>query len=201
MPSPATIYDNSESMKEARARYYQTVGFSDYGDVSDIWVRYKFGRWILIAFPNFDHRRYGILRHDLHHIINDLDTSILGEGLLAGWEIGSGFGHCWLARCVEPQALWWGLWHDAKKTYEYFLAGRQSKNLYLAKSLDEYLELSVGEARAALRNKHAHSKISDILLFAFYALFGGLMFAIFLPIYLFFIFWGFAFGLNKRLPN
>lgn len=198
------IYDDNESMKAARARYYQAAGFSDYGDVADKWVKYKLGRWILIAFPNFNHRRQGIFRHDLHHIINNLETSIVGEGLLAGWEIGSGFGPFLLARCVEPQALWWGLWHDPKRTYQFYLVGRQMRNLYLEKSLDPFLDGSVGEVREALRKTTRKSVISQILdpmIFLIYALLGGLMFAVFLPVYVFFIFWGFAIGQSKRLQK
>jgi hypothetical protein len=184
----AMLYPDSETLQAALAKYFKLNGLPSDGGVTDKWARYKIGPFQLVAFPNFQHRVRAIARHDLHHIINNLDTSALGEGLIAAWELGSGCGPYWISWCMEPQALWWGILLAPKKTFALYLLGRHSQNLFHC-SYDEALRLnSVGELRASLlpADSQFHPTLTDFLVFVAVASMGLVLIALFIPTVFFF---------------
>lgn len=188
------LYEDSEPLSTALTRYYSMNGLPADGGITDKWSRYKIGGFELIAFPNFPHRVRAILRHDVHHILNNLDTSSLGEGLIAAWELGSGCGRYWISWCMEPQALWWGLLYAPKKTFQYFANGRQSKNFFNETFPLTSSEVTVGELRKQLLPENfAASSLRDLPTFVLCAGLGVIMIAVFIPIFIFFTLWGLLF--------
>ena len=204
MSGSSCIYSDGEIVSTSRANYFAANGISLDGGILDKWARYKIGPFTLIGFPNFQHRLQAILRHDLHHIVLNLDTSSLGEGLIAAWELGSGCGQYWISWCMEPQALWWGILMAPRKTFALFILGRSSRNFFHETVPANFLDLPVGELRKKLLPENQNSlrtKFADVLLFAAISVLGIFMILAFIPIFFFFTIVGGISEAVKRSPN
>lgn len=187
------LYSNADKVSEARSSYFSSNGIPLDGGIHDKWARYKIGPLTLIGFPNFRHRMEAILRHDLHHIVLNLDTSSLGEGLIAAWELGSGCGRYWISWCMEPQALWWGILMAPRKTFALFILGRRSRNYFHETVPENFLVQTVGDLRKHLlpeKKNSLRANFGDVLLFAAMAILGTLMIGLFIPIFFFFTVFG-----------
>lgn len=191
------IYESNELVQTARLKYFAANGIPSDGGVEDKWARYKIGQISLIGFPNFQHRMNAILRHDLHHLILNLDTSSLGEGLIAAWELGSGCGQYWISWCMEPQALWWGILMAPQKTFSLFMLGRYSKNFFHEELPNDFLNQTVGNLRKQLlpeNTKNLKAGIADWIQFFNCAVLGIFMIIFFIPIFSFFTIIGLVIG-------
>lgn len=191
------IYESTELVQTARLKYFEANGIPSDGGVEDKWARYKIGQISLIGFPNFQHRMNAILRHDLHHIVLSLDTSSLGEGLIAAWELGSGCGRYWISWCMEPQALWWGILMAPQKTFSLFILGRNSNNFFHEDLPNNFLSQTVGDLRKRLLPENANnlkSGLADWFQFFNCAVLGIFMIVVFIPIFLFFTIVGLVVG-------
>jgi hypothetical protein len=187
------VYSDADKVSEARANYFASNGIPLAGGIHDKWARYKIGPFTLIGFPNFRHRMEAILRHDLHHIVLNLDTSSLGEGLIAAWELGSGCDRYWISWCMEPQALWWGILMAPRKTFALFILGRRSRNYFHEDVPANFLVQTVGDLRKHLLPDNRNSlraSFGDVLLFVAMAVLGILMIGLFIPIFFFFTAFG-----------
>jgi hypothetical protein len=183
------IYLDEEPILDARKRYFMANGIPADGGASEKWARYKIGSLSLIAFPNFQHRMDAIVRHDLHHIILNLDTTSLGEGLIAAWELGSGCGGYWISWCLESQALWWGVILAPQKTFDLFVLGRHSKNYFHEALPEDLSQRTVGESRQQILPLEINSltpRASDWIQFIIYCVVGISLILIFTPVFLFF---------------
>lgn len=195
------LYQDSETLFSARAKYLHMNGLPPDGGVTDKWARYKFGSRELVAYPNFQHRAQALARHDLHHIVNNLDTTSLGEGLIAAWELGSGCGRYWISWCMEPQALWWGILMAPRKTFGLFLRGRHSRNLFHEAYSEDLLSKTVGELRELLlpkANLPFRATLADVFVFLGVAILGLMMIALFIPTVMVFSLIGGVDSLLKR---
>lgn len=181
-----------KSVKQALDSFYENNNLPLDGGKSDPWVRYSVGRVSFTVFPNFSYREEAITRHDLHHVLNDIDTSNLGEGLIASWELGAGCKYYWFNWFMESQALWFGILRNIKGTWNHFVTGRNSKSLFEGQALDPVLEMSLSDFRSEYLplEKELNYKISDYFLFISYALMGAFFSLLFLPVALFFSFLG-----------
>lgn len=197
------IYKDNQILAEAIKSYYELNGLPLDGGVTDRWARYRFGSVQAIAFPNFKLRNEALRRHDIHHIINDLDTSPEGEGLIAAWELGSGCGKYWISWFMESQALWWGILLAPRRALKLFAIGRISKNFFVTDLEQDLLKLNVGVLRSKMLPAQINQPLRfvDLLLFALAAAFGALSVVIFVPIASFFTLFGFIIGFNQRITN
>lgn len=193
------FYNDDEFISDAIARYYRDNGLPSDGGFGDKWARYKFG-WIeAIAFPNFEHRKEALRRHDVHHIINNLDTSPTGEGLIAAWELGSGCGKYWISWFMESQALWWGILLAPRKTLSLFSLGRRSKNYFRTQMEPDLNHRRIGEIRSRmLPNSNPKLTIYDLIRFGMVSFLGLVSMLIFIPIATSFTLFGFIIGANHR---
>lgn len=183
------IYQDSEILSEARAKYLKLNGLPPDGGVNDRWARYKMGSKVLIAFPNFRHRVDAIGRHDIHHILKDLDASNLGEGLIGAWELGSGCGRYWISWFMESQALIYGLVAAPRRTWAHFLNGRHSRNFFHEPLSEAVFNQSVGSLRAQMLpspTQRLTARARDFIALLACALLGLVSMAIFVPIATFF---------------
>lgn len=183
------LYQDFELVRDAQAKYFQTNNFPADGGSTDKWARYKLGPFFLKAFPNFNHRVQAIVRHDIHHVVNDLDASNLGEGLIAGWELGSGCGKYWISWFMESQGLWFGILLAPRQTWSRFLIGRHSRNFFNDSFSDEILDQTVGDLRKRLLPPEAviiKARLKDRFAFLGYSLLGLCSMLVFFPIVLFF---------------
>jgi len=142
-------YDDALSLREARARYFESNGFGD-GGYDAQWVKLALGP-IPFAFPNSAARVRAVRLHDLHHVATGYDTNVLGEAEIGAWEIGSscrGFVAAWI---LNLYAMVLGFWIDPPAVYRAFVRGRHTGNLYLGVWDESLLEARVGELRERLR--------------------------------------------------
>lgn len=189
-------YAPNLTLRDALKDYYKSARIPEDGGVNDKWIHLKLGP-VTLLFPNIEARKKAVTRHDLHHIANGWDTSLVGEGLVAAWEMGEGFGPYWIGWVLQPQGLWWGITMAPKETFQAYLRGRRNKNFYnhpltmewMNKSVDELREYLLTENGADNQMRQApggstHYKGGwlDYLRFASYALFGLVIFIISLPV-------------------
>lgn len=173
-------------MREARQRYFQENGLPEDGGEAARWVRVQFGP-LLLLFPNSKSRVRSLIRHDLHHIANDCDTSLIGEGLVAAWELGKGCGNHPVAWFLQLQALWWGILFAPRRAFAAYLKGRQSRNLYHEEDAHKWLSRSVQQLRVYLFPGEfiLQARFGDVFRYVAFAIIGLVLFLIALPFYLF----------------
>jgi hypothetical protein len=82
-------YPPSESVRSARARYFEANQFGADGGYGDAWVDVEFGP-ITVPIPNTPARVRAVGYHDLHHIVTGYDTNFVGEAEISAWELGAG---------------------------------------------------------------------------------------------------------------
>jgi len=142
-------YDDALSLREARARYFESNGFGD-GGYDAKWVKLALGR-VPFAFPNSAARVRAVRLHDLHHVATGYDTNVLGEAEIGAWEVGSscrGFLAAWV---LNLYAMVLGFWIDPGAVYRAFVRGRHTGNLYTGVWDEALLEARLGELRGRLR--------------------------------------------------
>ena len=141
-----TTYDPSESMRKARKQYFEVNHFGDNGGYDDAWVDFKLGP-IPFPFPNTAGRIRAVKIHDLHHILTGYDTDLRGEFEISAWEIGAGCKDFYAAWALNLGGMFAGLLVAPRRVSKAFARGLASTSLY-GRSLDELLDLPVGETRA-----------------------------------------------------
>jgi hypothetical protein len=143
-------YDPELTLREARAQYFAFNNFGDDGGYGDKWVKIKFGP-LPIFFPNISSRARAVRYHDLHHILNEYETTIEGEAEIAAWEVATGELPNMAGWFLDLGGFTYGLLICPRKLYRAFLRGRRSKSLYRTPFTDELLSRKVGDVRRALR--------------------------------------------------
>jgi hypothetical protein len=142
------LYDPELTLREARSRYFEINNFKD-GGYDERWVKMKAGP-IPIAFPNTKARLRAVKFHDLHHVLTEYPTTWTGESQIGAWEIASGCADHYPAWLLNLYAFAIGLIISPATTYNAFIRGRHSKNLYRKVFDDELLSRQVGEVRSEL---------------------------------------------------
>lgn len=145
----ATVsYADDTPMGAARAAYFAANGFVA-GGYDDAWVKLHAGP-IPIYFPNSPARVRAVRLHDLHHVLTGYDTTWTGEGEIAAWEIASSCADHYAAWLLNLEAMAVGLAIAPGATYDAFIRGRHSRNLYRTPFDDSLLQPTVGAMRRQL---------------------------------------------------
>jgi hypothetical protein len=84
-------YCHSDQIGAARAKYFSVNGFGSDGGYNARWVKVMVGA-VPIYFPNTTSRVRAVRLHDLHHIVTEYETYLVGEAEIEAWEIASGCG-------------------------------------------------------------------------------------------------------------
>src|SRR5690606_36384998 len=97
-------------------------------------------------------RRWGIRRHDLHHVAKGFGTDLLGEWEISAWELRRGVRHLgpYVAGIVCSGALFGFLLSPQRCLRAFQRSGRGRASLFSAAfesdaSYQELLAMSVGE--------------------------------------------------------
>jgi len=142
-------YDDSLTLREALAIYFEANGFGDDGGYSDTWVYGKFGP-VPFAFPNTPARRRAVPLHDIHHVVTGYDTDGVGEGAIGAWEVASGCERHWVAWLLDLNAMAIAFFLDWRAVWRGFKRGRRSRNYYTRSVDDALLATKLGTARREL---------------------------------------------------
>jgi hypothetical protein len=143
--------DRSETVRDARARYFAENGLSE-AAYQDRWVVLRAGP-LPIYMPNSEARRRAVPLHDLHHVATGYGTTWTGEAEIAAWELGAGCGRYWAAWMLNLGAMGLGFFIAPRRTARAFRRGRRGRvTLYRDPAgLDpSLLDLSVAELRRRL---------------------------------------------------
>jgi hypothetical protein len=169
-----TRHDPAGTMLAARAVYFAVNQFGDDGGYDDAWVTVKLGP-VPVSFPNVAGRVRAVRYHDLHHIITEYDTDIIGEFEIAAWELGSGCKDFWAAWFLNLGSLTGGLLSAPRRTFRAFVRGRGSRTLY-GEDLEALLASTVATVRARMGpalTVQPPARPADVALFAGMAAVGG----------------------------
>jgi hypothetical protein len=138
------------TMGEARARYYDVNGFGADGGDSLEWVPIKmFG--LTFYIPNTEGRRRAVRIHDLHHVLTGYQTDLRGESEIAAWELATGCRQWPAAFVLNLGAMGMGAAIAPLRIARAWARGRRTRNLYGHRNgVDPVLARPVGEVRAEL---------------------------------------------------
>lgn len=143
-------YDESETLRAARTRYFRDNAFGDDGGYAAKWVKLQLGP-VPFAIPNSAARVRAVKFHDLHHVVTGYATDVVGEAEIGAWEIGSGCAGFVAAWILNLYAMVLGLLFGAPgAVWRAFLRGRHTRNLYRTTYDDALLDARLGEVRARL---------------------------------------------------
>jgi len=136
-------------LRKARKRHIAQQGLPADGGYASRWVKLQVGP-LTLAFPNSDSRRRAVPFHDLHHLLTGYGTHWRGEAEISAWEIASSCGDHWAAWFLNLQAFALGLVIAPRASFQAFVRGRHSHNLYAGVYDDALLERTVATVRAEL---------------------------------------------------
>jgi len=153
-----TTYDGALTIGEARARYFAANRLGE-GGYDARWVKLMAGP-VPFFLPNTRQRVRSVRLHDIHHVLTGYETTWTGEGEISAWEIGSGCADHWAAWGLNLSGMAIGLFIAPRATYEAFIRGRHSANLYSGEFDPALLSETVAGLRARLLLDRATSAAS-----------------------------------------
>ncbi len=142
-------YDETLTLRDARAVYFRINGFGPDGGYSDAWVDFKLGP-LPLPFPNTKARIRAVRYHDLHHLLTRYDTDIFGEFEISAWEIGAGCKDFVAAWQLNLGGMFAGMLSIPVRTLRAFWRGRRSQSLY-GRDFEPLLDRSLLELRQECR--------------------------------------------------
>jgi hypothetical protein len=142
--------DEAMTLRAARDRFLAERGSSaaEYEE-RVAWFPVPYTRFHYPVF-NTPGRRWGVMRHDLHHVVTGYATDWFGEFEIAAWECATGLGRRPIVWFICVQMLVLGMLISPRRTWRAFRRGKVSRRNFVAEDLvyEDLLEMSVGEARA-----------------------------------------------------
>jgi hypothetical protein len=142
-------YCDNDQIGAARAKYFSVNGFGSDGGYNARWVKVMVGA-VPIYFPNTTSRVRAVRLHDLHHIVTEYETYLVGEAEIEAWEIASGCGLYIAAWVLNLSAVAIGLFVAPQRVVAAFQRGRRSRNLYAEGYSESLLQETVGDLRKRL---------------------------------------------------
>jgi hypothetical protein len=152
--TPSVTYSPSLTLEQARNQYFLANDFSEQA-YQEAWAKIKLGP-IYFYIPNIAGRKEALRIHDLHHVLNEYDTSYAGESEIAAWEIASGVPLKYIyGTFLDATTLLIGLVRNPRRVAKAWKRGRHSKNLYRQFAANssiypELLKTPVGKMRKDL---------------------------------------------------
>ncbi|MGH7897836.1 MAG: hypothetical protein ACREQQ_07780 [Candidatus Binatia bacterium] len=142
-------YSDSERLGDARRRYFVDNGFPEDGGYAATWVKIPLGPVPFFIF-NSRGRVRAVRFHDLHHVLTEYDTSLVGEAEIGAWELATGCRSYVAAWLLNLGAVLIGLTLSPRRVLAAFRRGRRSANLYGREYDEALLNRSVGDLRREL---------------------------------------------------
>jgi ubiquinone biosynthesis protein Coq4 len=138
----------TQTLREAAAVHLDKMKKSGVdADPDARWVRIKVGP-IPFVYPNTAGRKRSVAAHDLHHLLTDYHTDLLGEAELAAWELGTGVRDRSAVR-YAIRVLGFMLPRFSRRLRAAFVNGRHCRNLF-GRVDDATLSRTVADLRAEL---------------------------------------------------
>jgi len=159
-------YDDSLSLRDALALYFETNSFGADGGYAKKWVDIDL-LGLKLKIPNTASRRKAVKIHDLHHVVTDYETDWHGETEISAFELAAGCGTYSAAWVLNLQAFFVGLFTGPRRMFAAFRRGRRCTSLYQQNFDDTLLAATVGSVRDShgLRLDAAKTTAADWLWF------------------------------------
>lgn len=185
---------NNQTPREILSTFYKENNLGADGGQSSSSVKIEVSKKFHFYFPNFNARRQAVLKHDIHHLLTQYQTTLADESAISAWEIGSGCKKYWAAFLINMSGVMLGLLVNFKGVLKAFARGRRTKNLYHDELMNEQaLDMKIGDLRKHLRldihPKDVKPTFGDVVLFLFLVLFGAvhsIISLVFLPFIIFY---------------
>lgn len=95
----------------------------------DDWVDIQFGP-LPVRLPNTAARKRVLPLHDLHHALTGYHATLLGEGEIGAWELGTGLGRHTVGYVLDLLTLSWSALLAPRRVFRAFVRGRHSGSFY-----------------------------------------------------------------------
>lgn len=136
-------------MSAGLSEYLLRYNLGDGGYTAKTFKIHFFWKFTL-TLPNISNRIAAVKFHDLHHVLTEYETGLVGEAEIGAWEIASGCGKYYSAWILNSGSLLYGIFLCPQKVYKAFRRGRKSENLYHSRTYEKVLPLKISEVRKEL---------------------------------------------------
>jgi hypothetical protein len=163
MKAIATTYPGHQTIQEALTVFFEKYQLGPDGGMSDKWVKLRFGRFY-IPFPNTASRKKALMFHDIHHIATGYESNWKGESEIGAWEVSTGCGSYTAAWVLDLGVFALGLLIFPKATFNAFVRGRRTLNLYRnTYTRTQLMDMEIGEVQAILKLDSASTSPATLI--------------------------------------
>ncbi|HTA62518.1 MAG TPA: hypothetical protein VK835_08680 [Bacteroidia bacterium] len=171
--------NDDKTPREILSKFYADNNLDADGGQSSSSVKIDISPKFHFYFPNFDARRKAVIKHDIHHLLTEYETTVAGESEISAWEVASGCKSYWAAFLIDVSGAMLGILFNFLGVLKAFARGRRTKNLYYNKfTTEQALDMKISELRAAFdldkHPKDTKPNFVDFILFMLFVFFGGL---------------------------
>lgn len=197
---------NKPILQEQLENFYKVNRLGREGGNADSYVKIDITPKFRFYFPNFEARRKAVMRHDIHHLVTEYPTTILGEGEISAWEIASDCRQYWAAFVLDLSGVLIGVLFGFRKVLKAFARGRHTENIYHDHiPMEQALAMDITELKQKLKldiyAKDTKPTVTDILLFLFLLFFAAIYWLLTLPLLPFVIIYSIGVELKLRNAN
>lgn len=148
--------------------FYIDHNLGEDGGINKSWAKIKVGRFY-IPFPNTKVRKKVLVFHDIHHVVTGYDSNWKGEVSIGAWEIATGCDKNYMTWILNLYAMVVGLFLYPKSTFNAFIRGKRTRNLYHdSLSQEEALQMQVKDVeRRLLLDNNNNQSASFLEIFSF----------------------------------
>ena len=159
------------------AEFYKRNGIDENGGINDDTFAIKV-LGLKLKLPNPKFRKDVIHIHDIHHILNNQDTSWKGEAFIAGWEISTGIWKYFPICILSLWAMGYSLWLHPKAVLKGFKKGLNDIGIIDLKiSKSELMKIEYDQLiNISTKEKTIEIGITEWLQFLFWLLISQIIF-------------------------
>jgi ubiquinone biosynthesis protein Coq4 len=197
---------DNQTPREILSKFYTDNHLEKDGGQSSSFVKIDITPKFHFYFPNFNARKKAVIKHDIHHLLTNYETTVSGESEISAWEIASGCKNYWTAFFIDTSGVMLGISFNFWGVLKAFSRGRQTKNLYHDQfSTDQALDMQINDLRKHLYldkyTKDSKPTFIDFILFLTFALFGSIYSILLLPLLPFIILYTIYIELKIRIAR
>ena len=157
-------------------QFYLDNGISKDGGENDDWFVVKI-LFFTVMLPNPSWRKKVIHMHDIHHLLNNCGTSWAGEGVVAGWEIATGWWKAFPVCLYVFVAMAFSIYIRPLAVYRGYTAGLNSNStLTLGLDKDTIYNMELSDLKEMLQKPGTHNmQIGNWMDFIFWNIIGQIV--------------------------
>ncbi|HKC69479.1 MAG TPA: hypothetical protein VKG26_14685 [Bacteroidia bacterium] len=186
--------NDDKTPREILNRFYAEHNLDADGGQNKSYVKIAITPKFHFYFPNFDARKKAVIKHDIHHLLTEYETTVAGESEISAWEVASGCKNYWAAFFIDVSGAMLGILTNFWGVFKAFARGRRTKNLYHNTfTTEQALDTKISKLRAAFNlDKYpidTKPTFIDFVLFMLFVFLGGIYSIclwIFIPVIIFY---------------